>query len=54
MSIKVKVMVTLEVDPEDYPIPADGDVTEDFEDYMRELYHDLDGVKIKHMKVIME
>jgi len=52
--IKVKVMLTLEVDPEDYPIPSDGDVTEDFEDYMNELFHDLEGVKVKHMKVLME
>ena len=49
--IKVKIMLTLEVDPEDYPIPSDGDVTEDFEDYMNELFHDLEGVKVKHMKV---
>jgi len=52
--IKVKIMLTLEVDPEDYPIPSDGDVTEDFEDYMNELFHDLEGVKVKHMKVSME
>jgi|TARA_B100001063_G_C16267034_1_gene312651 hypothetical protein len=52
--IKVKIMLTLEVDPEDYPIPSDGDVTEDFEDYMNELFHDLEGVKVKHMKVLME
>ena len=52
--MRVKIMATLQVDPEEYPVPSDGDVTEDFEDYMRELYHDLDGVKIKHMKVIME
>ncbi len=54
MMIKVKIMLTLEVDPEDYPIPSDGDVTEDFEDYMNELFHDLEGVKVKNMKVLME
>jgi len=52
--IKVKIMLLLEVDPEDYPIPSDGDVTEDFEDYMNELFHDLEGVKVKNMKVLME
>ena len=52
--IKVKIMLTLEVDPEDYPIPSDGDVTEDFEDYMNELFHDLEGVTVKNMKVLME
>jgi hypothetical protein len=52
--IRVKIMLTLQVDPEDYPIPSDGDVTEDFEDYMNELFHDLEGVKVKNMKILME
>ncbi len=29
--MKVKIMATLLIDPEEYPIPSDGDVTEDFE-----------------------
>tara|TARA_R100000458_G_C8101306_1_gene127864 strand:- start:67 stop:228 length:162 start_codon:yes stop_codon:yes gene_type:complete len=52
--IKVKIMLTLTVDPEDYPVASDGDVTEDFEDYISELIHDLEGVKIKNIKVLME
>lgn len=52
--IKVKIMLTLQVDPEDYPVPSDGDVTEDFEDYMNELFHDLEGVTVKNMKILME
>ena len=51
---RVKIMLTLQVDPEDYPIPSDGDVTEDFEDYMNELFHDLEGVTVKNMKILME
>ena len=47
-------MLTLQVDPEDYPVPSDGDVTEDFEDYMNELFHDLEGVTVKNMKILME
>ena len=52
--MKVKIMVTLAVDPDEYPVPSDGDVTEDFEDYMRELFHDLEGVKISHIKILTE
>jgi hypothetical protein len=52
--IRVKIMLTLQVDPEDYPVPSDGDVSEDFEDYIRELFHDLEGVTVKNMKVLME
>jgi len=54
MMIKVKIMLTLQVDPEDYPVPSDGDVTEDFEDYMNELFHDLEGVTVKNMRILME
>ena len=54
MMIKVKIMLTLQVDPEDYPGPSDGDVTEDFEDYMNELFHDLEGVTVKNMRILME
>ena len=42
------------IDPEEYPIPSDGDVTEDFEDYMRELFHDLEGVKVSHIRILTE
>ena len=52
--MRVKIMATLIIDPEEYPSPSDGDVTEDFEDYMRELFHDLEGVKISHIKILTE
>ena len=48
--MRVKIMATLLVDPEEYPVPSDGDVTEDFEDYMRELFHDLEGVRYPILK----
>ena len=37
MKIKVKIMMTLEVDPEEYPVPADGRVEEEIQDYIDEL-----------------
>ena len=52
--IRVKMMITIEVDEEEYPVPSDGDVREDFEDYTRELFYDIDGVSIKQVKVLME
>ena len=39
-------MATLEVDEEEYPVPSDGDVTEDFEEYINELFHDIDEGKL--------
>ena len=52
--IKVKMMLTLDVDEEEYPVPSDGDVREDFEEYVTELFYDIDGVKVKQVKVLME
>ena len=52
--IKVKLFMTLEVDPEEYPVPADGNVEDDFTTYMQELIHDVDGVKIKKLGITTE
>ncbi len=52
--IKVKMMLTLDVDEEEYPVPSDGDVREDFEEYVKELFYDVDGVSVKQVKVLME
>mgnify|MGYP001198143201 CR=1 FL=1 len=52
--IKVKVMLTLEVDPDDYAVPADGMVSEEIEEYVREAFHEIEGVEIKNMKLVSE
>ena len=54
MKIRVKVMMTLDIDPEEYPVPADGRVNEEIQDHMQDYIHDLSGVKIKHMRAISE
>ena len=52
--IKVKILMTLEVDPDEYAVPADGNVEEDFTTYMQELIHDVEGVKIKKLGITAE
>ena len=52
--MKVKIFLTIEVDPEDYPVPADGRVGEEIEDVITDMFYDVDGVEIKNMKTIME
>jgi len=54
MQIKVRMWLNLEVDPEDYIIPSDGDITEELEDGIREYIHDINGVQIKTMRVTQE
>ena len=52
--MKFKVFMTLDVDPEEYLMPSDGDVRDEFEDALREYIHDINGVKIKNIKVSQE
>ena len=50
----VKIFLTLDLDEEDYPVPADGDPSEETQEAVEEFVHDIDGLKIKNIKVIME
>jgi len=49
----VKVFITLDVDADEYPVPADGDVTEEIAEAIEEFIYDIDGLKIKNCKAIM-
>jgi|TARA_R100001510_G_C7440568_1_gene70003 hypothetical protein len=52
--VRVKMFITIEIDEEEYPIPADGQVGEELEDGIREYFYDIDGAEIKTMKTITE
>ena len=54
MTIKLKIMMTIHVDEEEYHVPSDNRVDEEFEDHIKDFIHEIDGVIIKHMKVIQE
>ena len=54
MRIQVKMFISLDIDPDEYMMPSDGDVTEEFQDAMREYIHDIDGGKIKNIRVTQE
>jgi len=47
-------MMTVVVDPEEYPIPSDGRTGDEIESYIQDVMHELDGVKIKNIKSITE
>ena len=50
----VKIYLTLDVDKEEYPIPADGDPSEEIQEALEEFIYDIDGLKVKHIKITME
>ena len=52
--IRVKMMMTLDIDEEEYVVPADGRVDEEIEDFIRETFHDLSGTTIKYFRITSE
>ena len=52
--MRVKIFLTIELDEEDYPIPVDGMIEEDVDETIRNLIHDVDGMIVKSLKIIME
>ena len=47
--IRVKMYITINVDEEEYPVPADENVAEEIEDSIREYFYDIDGAEIKNI-----
>ena len=47
-------MLTLDIDTDEYAVPADGKVNEEMEEYIHETFHEIEGVKIKNVKVVTE
>ena len=50
----VKVYLTLNLDEEDYPVPADGDPSEEIQQALEEFIQDSDGLKGKHIRITLE
>ena len=51
---RVKLFITIDVDEEEYPVPADGQVGEVIEDGIREYFYDIGGADIRTIRTIME
>lgn len=52
--MRVKVYLTLKLDPDEYPMPADENPAEDIEATFTDLVHEIEGVEVKHIKVLTE
>ena len=50
----VKIFLTLDLDEEDYPVPADGDPSEEIQEALEEFIYDIDGLKIKNIRITLE
>ena len=52
--MRVKMFISVEIDEEEYPVPADGGVDEELEDAFLDLMHDIEGVTVKSIRAVME
>lgn len=52
--MRVKMFITLDIDEEEYPIPADGRVGEEIEDGIHEYFYDIEGANIRHIRTVTE
>jgi hypothetical protein len=48
------MMLSLKVDPDEYPMPSDGRLDTELEDYITDLVHEIEGVKITNIRITME
>ena len=54
MAVRVKVLMTINIDESDNWRTDDDTEPEEAEDALREYFHDIDGMSIKNIKTIME
>ena len=52
--IRVKIFLTVDVDTEEYPVPADENVAEELEESIQEYLYDVEGIKIRNIKTMQE
>ena len=48
------MFISLDIDEEEYPVPADGRVDEELEDAFLDLMHDIEGISVKSIRAVME
>ena len=54
MAIKVKIILTLNVDDEEYRLPSDGNLSAEIEDFLTDMIHEVGGLKISSMKIVTQ
>ena len=52
--MRVKMFITIDIDDEEYPVPADGQVGEELEESIQEYFYDIDGANIRNIRTITE
>ena len=48
------MFITIDIDDEEYPVPADGQVGEEIEESIQEYFYDIEGATIRNIRTTME
>ena len=51
MKTRAKISITLELDPDEFYMPIDGDPTEELTDIFTELLEYVDGANVKSLRL---
>jgi len=51
MKVRARVSMLLELDSEEFPMPVDGDPTEELEEMLEELVDHLDGTRLVRLNI---
>jgi len=49
--VKLRVLISIEIDKEIYPVPADEDIKQDIDDILSDFLHEQDGIEINRIKI---
>jgi len=54
LAMIAKILLTLDIDEEEYRMPSDGRIEEELQEAVHEFVYDIDGMEIKAMRVTTE
>ena len=49
-----KILLTLDIDEEEYRMPTDGRIEEELQEAVHEFVYDIDGMEIRAMRITTE
>jgi hypothetical protein len=52
--MKASILITLDIDKEEYRMPSDGKIEEEIQEAVHEFVYDIDGMEIKSVRITVE
>jgi len=52
--MRVKIYANLLLDPDEYPMPADENPSEELEESLSDYFHEMEGVTVRNIRITTE